>query len=273
MQSKHSLDSITLNQILNSEDYFHILGLDQNASDSDIRKNFKILAKKFHPDKSEMENASSAFKKVRQAYENLKDENSRLVYIEKRKNEVSQRGGPSNHQKNYAKQANCNNSHSRQLSTFSKGFASLFVLMIALIVPSFLIILGWEFLGSGSSGKRKQSSLYAYEISPKFVYKRNTAANNFQFWVSEKFIEEEQKINRVDIEMNVEQFWLEKEQYACLKDLDRKDRLVAKKKQANSRKEREYYQEKIENFESYRCSQYETKQSRYEVYFEGSSYN
>jgi DnaJ-class molecular chaperone len=73
---------------LNSEDFYAILGLDQSATDDDIRRSYKRLALKYHPDKQgsksdeEKKDAENKFKKVAEAYEILSDKKKRRIYDE-----------------------------------------------------------------------------------------------------------------------------------------------------------------------------------------------
>lgn len=43
---------VLLPVVLCAEDYYRILGLDRSASDRDIKKAYRTLSKKFHPDKN-----------------------------------------------------------------------------------------------------------------------------------------------------------------------------------------------------------------------------
>lgn len=54
-------------------DYYGILGVSRNATDDDLKKAYKKLAIKFHPDKNHAPQASEAFKKVSKAYSCLTD--------------------------------------------------------------------------------------------------------------------------------------------------------------------------------------------------------
>jgi len=66
-----------------SDDYYNILGIDKNASISDIKAAYKKLALKYHPDKckpEEREANEAEFKKIKTAYETLSDENKKREY-------------------------------------------------------------------------------------------------------------------------------------------------------------------------------------------------
>lgn len=62
------------------KDYYAILGLDKKASDDDIKKAYRRLARKYHPDVSKEANAEDKFKDVQEAYEVLKDPKKREAY-------------------------------------------------------------------------------------------------------------------------------------------------------------------------------------------------
>ena len=59
------------------EDFYDILGIGRDADNREIRKAFKKLALKFHPDKSDEPDAQEKFLKINKAYETLKDEDKR----------------------------------------------------------------------------------------------------------------------------------------------------------------------------------------------------
>ena len=52
-----------------SEDYYELLGIKKNAENRDIRKAFKKLALKYHPDKNSEDDAHEKFLKINKAYE------------------------------------------------------------------------------------------------------------------------------------------------------------------------------------------------------------
>ena len=65
--------------------YYEILGVDENASNHELRKAFCKLSIELHPDTTslEIDVAKSKFQEVLEAYENLNNSNLRKIYDEK----------------------------------------------------------------------------------------------------------------------------------------------------------------------------------------------
>jgi DnaJ-class molecular chaperone len=62
-------------------DYYSILGVSKNASGGDIKKAYRKLAVKYHPDKNPgNKEAEEKFKQINEAYEVLSDEEKRKKY-------------------------------------------------------------------------------------------------------------------------------------------------------------------------------------------------
>jgi curved DNA-binding protein len=62
------------------KDYYKIMGLDRKATADDIKRAYRKLARKYHPDVSKEANAEAKFKEVGEAYEVLKDAEKRAAY-------------------------------------------------------------------------------------------------------------------------------------------------------------------------------------------------
>ncbi len=62
------------------KDYYQILGLSRTATDDDIKKAYRKLARKYHPDVSKETDAEDRFKEVSEAYEVLRDPEKRRTY-------------------------------------------------------------------------------------------------------------------------------------------------------------------------------------------------
>lgn len=63
-----------------ADDYYSILGVDRNANQDDIKKSYRKLALKWHPDKNKDPEAVDMFKKIGEAYDTLSDPEKRKVY-------------------------------------------------------------------------------------------------------------------------------------------------------------------------------------------------
>ena len=61
-------------------DYYEILGLTRSADADEVKKAYRKLARKFHPDVSKEKNAEEKFKEVQEAYEVLRHSDKRAAY-------------------------------------------------------------------------------------------------------------------------------------------------------------------------------------------------
>jgi len=62
------------------KDYYKILGLSRDATQDDVKRAYRKLARKYHPDVSEEPDGEERFKEVGEAYEVLKDPEKRAAY-------------------------------------------------------------------------------------------------------------------------------------------------------------------------------------------------
>ncbi|MDZ4278062.1 MAG: molecular chaperone DnaJ, partial [Dehalococcoidia bacterium] len=62
------------------QDYYDVLGVPRNASQEEIKKAFRRLAMKYHPDRNRGADAGERFKVINEAYEVLRDPDRRAMY-------------------------------------------------------------------------------------------------------------------------------------------------------------------------------------------------
>ena len=62
------------------KDYYKVLGVERDASAREIKKAFRNLALKYHPDKNPDKDTSKKFRQIAEAYEILRDEDKRRQY-------------------------------------------------------------------------------------------------------------------------------------------------------------------------------------------------
>ena len=61
-------------------DYYEVLGIAKNASGDEIKKAYRTLARKYHPDVNKEAGAETKFKEINEAYQTLSDDKKRAAY-------------------------------------------------------------------------------------------------------------------------------------------------------------------------------------------------
>lgn len=78
---------------LSKRDYYEVLGVSKTATDTEIKKAYRKLSMKYHPDKNKDKDATERFKEVQEAYDVLSDSNKRAQYNQYGHTDFSGAGG------------------------------------------------------------------------------------------------------------------------------------------------------------------------------------
>lgn len=65
---------------MSKRDYYEVLGIEKGASEAEIKKAFRKMAKKYHPDVNKEPGAEEKFKEINEAYEVLSDPQKKATY-------------------------------------------------------------------------------------------------------------------------------------------------------------------------------------------------
>lgn len=83
---------------LQSDDYYAILGVPRSANDAELKKAYRKLAVKWHPDKNpDNEEATTNFQKISEAYATLSDKKKREIYDQYGREAANQMGDDAGH--------------------------------------------------------------------------------------------------------------------------------------------------------------------------------
>ncbi|QIK70261.1 molecular chaperone DnaJ [Erysipelothrix sp. HDW6C] len=75
------------------KDYYEVLGISKSATEQEVKKAYRQLAKKYHPDVNKEDGADAKFKEVQEAYEVLSDQTKRSTYDQYGHAAFDQNGG------------------------------------------------------------------------------------------------------------------------------------------------------------------------------------
>ena len=81
LTNKESFSHFKANKVVTMvKNYYKILGVNRTSSEDDIKKAYRKLALKFHPDKNKESDAEEKFKEIAEAYDVLTDSDKRLGF-------------------------------------------------------------------------------------------------------------------------------------------------------------------------------------------------
>jgi curved DNA-binding protein len=72
--------TLLMSKAMEFKDYYPVLGVPRTASEDEIRRAYRKLARKYHPDVSKESDAQERMREVNEAYEVLGDKEKRQAY-------------------------------------------------------------------------------------------------------------------------------------------------------------------------------------------------
>lgn len=67
-------------ETMQKRDYYEVLGINKNATDEEIKKSYRKMVHKYHPDRNKASDAEDKFKEASEAYQVLSDKEKRQIY-------------------------------------------------------------------------------------------------------------------------------------------------------------------------------------------------
>ncbi|MBL6449046.1 J domain-containing protein [Fulvivirga sp. 29W222] len=139
------------------DNYYHILGLDNFASQSEIKSAYRRLAKKYHPDKNSGDpDSEEKFKRVNKAYKVLTNPAKKPSYDQLLKQQIAAPNSP-----NYAPRQSHYTTEKRKYTPTAWMLARVFI--IAFIMAIILIPIGLIYKSSITSYERGMEALQKQE--------------------------------------------------------------------------------------------------------------
>lgn len=232
-------------KIKSCKDYYQILGVEKTASEEDLKKAYRKLALKFHPDKNHAPGATEAFKAIGNAYAVLSNTEKRRQYDqygEERSNPSRHRhhrdfeadispedlfnmffggGFPSSNVHVYRNGRMHFAHHNRQERREQQrdGGLALFVQLMPILI---LIIV------SALSQMMVTQPPYSlsYRPSAGHIHKRHTSNLKVLFYVGDRFNEEFSGNNLKNVERSVEEDYISNLRNNCWKEKQQKEGLL-----------------------------------------------
>ncbi|KAM6442270.1 dnaJ homolog subfamily B member 12 isoform 1-T2 [Liasis olivaceus] len=230
------------------KDYYEILGVNRDASDEDLKKAYRKLALKFHPDKNHAPGATEAFKAIGNAYAVLSNPEKRKQYDQFGDAKVSStRHGPADFNRGFEADISPEDlfnmffgggfpssnvhvySNGRMRYTYHQrqdrrehqgdGGLGLFVQLMPILI---LIIV------SALSQMMVSSPPYSLSHRPSVghVFKRTTEHLKVSYYVGDSFAEEYTGTNLKNVERSVEDDYIANLRNNCWKEKQQKEGLL-----------------------------------------------
>ncbi|KAK7901375.1 hypothetical protein WMY93_018144 [Mugilogobius chulae] len=227
-------------KIKSCKDYYQTLGVEKTASEEDLKKAYRKLALKFHPDKNHAPGATEAFKAIGNAYAVLSNPDKRRHYDQYGEESAQPSSRHRHHHREFEADispeisSTCfwrwlpnkngrmhfghHNTHERREQQRDGGLA-LFVQLMPILI---LIIV------SALSQLMVTQPPYSLSYRPSggHIHKRHTASLKVPYYVGERFNEEYSGNNLKNVERSVEEDYISNLRNNCWREKQQKEGLL-----------------------------------------------
>uniref|UniRef100_A0A672IB99 J domain-containing protein n=1 Tax=Salarias fasciatus TaxID=181472 RepID=A0A672IB99_SALFA len=224
-------------RIKQCKDFYEILGVQKDASEDELKRSYRKLALKFHPDKNHAPGATEAFKAIGNAYAVLSNANKRRQYDqygEERRHPSGHSHDTGNFEPDISPEdlfnmffgggypsSECNSSvfscHAHQMQYL--GGLALFVQVMPILV---LVIV------SALSQIMVNSPSYSLSFRPSAGYSHKRLTENLKvpYYVGEQFFKEFTGVNLKNLERTVEDDYISNLRNNCWKEKQQKEGML-----------------------------------------------
>ncbi len=166
-------------QQFQKKNYYSILGLTSSASEQDVRKAFKTLARKYHPDRNDAPEAKNKFVEINEAHSVLSDKALRREYDAERRIHTQSNHRHQNHQYHGHQQWHYRKPRRRESTNhpFMHSFAYFF---INILIWTSLLIFAWSLLGYQDGDDENSEEEEQVDKSPASSLKSRLAKLKFR---------------------------------------------------------------------------------------------
>ena len=284
-QDNNQNDDMKCKELLKKKDYYDILNIKKDANNDEIKRAYKKMAVKFHPDKNHSKLAEECFKKISEAYQCLSDPEKKQFYDKYGNEEEFRQRYYQAHQHHYEEEMDpydifeilfgggamprrggrrARHFHRNDFNVHFNDFGAVNLRgrSILLILIPFILMVVIQILPELIS-LLKPAPLYQFNRNSIYKYKKRTLKNNIEFFASDKFINKyPSKEDYQSLENKIENDYLNYIYEKCNDVINRKKELEYYMRYSYSRYERQVYKQQIERLNYHYCEQYNHLRNR-----------